>query len=456
MLGRFRNRGTGWLLGFWLMLPVLGHLTAPFYILSAPFCRDRSGPLRGPLVTFTVLCAVYVLYITFVSWRVSNGTEWVEPAGDAASLLLTAGLATWVLRGRASIDPGALYQGSVMMLCAVFVLAAIAVFGFGVSRPGLLMKNPLNLSPVLIVPALICTLYAYAPSWLWRSAGALAFFLAVLTLMLLLQARSSALVLVLLALLRVAWILLAEPAPPLQRSRDIAGILLPLVLALGVGALNPQVMQRFGTLAALPVTVQPATPSVPVEADTAPPGRPSADTRPAEKVSTPDAPAEGTSSDIAPSDDTPSKAAHAEPPVQIPVPATSDSSVNQRLAMLQAGWQAFRDAPWLGHGGQNRFAAARPYLPDDFEDFSHLHNDLLTHAVAGGVPAVVLLCLILAFPLLQALRAAHRTHNNIQIALLFCGAFTGTALTNNVLFVDISAFALGLNYVTAMLLITAR
>jgi hypothetical protein len=139
-------------------------------------------------------------------------------------------------------------------------------------------------------------------------------------------------------------------------------------------------------------------------------------------------------------------------PPPIPTAAVPDGSIAQRLAMLEAGGQAFREAPWLGHGGQNRFAAARPYLPEGFPDFSHLHNDFLTHAVAGGVPAVALLCLILAFPLLIALRAP--TRDRLHTALLFSGAFTGTALVNNVLFVDISAFAIAINYTVAIMLVS--
>jgi O-antigen ligase len=153
------------------------------------------------------------------------------------------------------------------------------------------------------------------------------------------------------------------------------------------------------------------------------------------------------------SDPAPPVAAEAAPAqVSTPMPAVPDGSIAQRLAMLEAGGQAFREAPWLGHGGQNRFAAARPYLPEGFPDFSHLHNDFLTHAVAGGVPAVALLCLILAFPLLIALRAPPR--DRLHTALLFSGAFTGPALVNNVLFVDISAFALAINYTVAIMLVS--
>jgi hypothetical protein len=238
------------------------------------------------------------------------------------------------------------------------------------------------------------------------------------------------------------------------------------VLAIGLAGLDAQVAQRFGVLGAVQVIAPDPDPET-APSDPAPTlsNETPTETVPAGEVSAADTPAAGAPTDgasaqraplqppvpetlpAAPSPASPSVAAEASP-AQAAMPTGPDTSLNQRLAMLQAGWKAFLEAPWRGHGGQNRFKAAAPYLPENFEAFSHLHNDFLTHAVAGGVPAVVLLCLILAFPLLCALRRPNR--DRILTALLFSGAFTGTALTNNVLFVDISAFALGLAYATAL------
>ncbi|MEP2640016.1 O-antigen ligase family protein [Roseobacter sp.] len=133
------------------------------------------------------------------------------------------------------------------------------------------------------------------------------------------------------------------------------------------------------------------------------------------------------------------------------------SPLNERMAMLSAGWQAYKAAPFLGYGAQHRFDAAVPYLPDEFRSrYSHLHNEFLTHAVAGGIPAVLLLIALLVVPLVAA--AQHRgggRRRKIEIGLLATAAFTGMAAVNNVLFVDISAFSLGLSYVTVLLLIEA-
>ena len=78
--------------------------------------------------------------------------------------------------------------------------------------------------------------------------------------------------------------------------------------------------------------------------------------------------------------------------------ATTDTSSEQRLQMLAAAWQLFREAPLIGHGWANFAAVAFPYLteaavwggPND--PFFQFHNDLANFAVAAG--SVGILCLI--------------------------------------------------------------
>lgn len=391
MLQALRNRGESWILFFWLALPLTGQLTAPFFILSAPFFRNH-GKFRPELVVFAALCAVYVGYVGAVSVAAGDLQAAIEPTGDAASLAITVGLAAWVLRYGRRISLTVLYKASALLCIAVFALTAIAHFVFDVHRPALLMLNPLNLSPALIVPALLCTFGMARLSGGWRIASVLGFFLAVTTIAVFLQARGTILVLLSLCVLRLFWIAFLESGTV---SKNLVFGL--VVSSLGGAGLvlgsNSEVADRFL------LRTQ------------------AADVGAAETY--------------------------------------SDESVNLRLAMLRAGWRAFLDSPVVGHGGQNRFQAARPYLPTDFEEFSHLHNDFLTHAVAGGIPAVLLLLLLLFYPVAVAWRANGERRDKIQFALLVSGAFAGTAAVNNVLFVDVSAFALGLSYVVAILMIEA-
>lgn len=390
-----KNHAEGWAVASWLALPLLGQLTAPFYVLSAPFLRNVHGRFRSNLLLLTGLCAVYVAYVALVSLLAPNARDAAEPIGDAASLLITVALATWVLRGAAKVDLGLVYRACVVLLLTVFVLVLAEAAAWPNERSSLVMGNPLNLSAVLIVPALLCTYRRFAPSLSWQVAGGLAFLAALYVLAVPLAARGSTITLLALVCLRVLWLLLAHRALRFGILTGLAATIVSVAALLQMPA-SQGAMDRFRDVARLMSTDLDA----------------------------------------------------------ISLEDVQDRSLQQRLAMLQGGWRAFRDSPWLGHGGQNRFSAAAPYLPSDFtEEYSHLHNDFLTHAVAGGVPAVFLLVILLIFPVAIAGRSEVNRLEKYGLALVFTGAFTGTALFNNVLFVDISAFSFGLSLVIAVLLI---
>jgi len=387
----------------WCALPILGQLTAVVYVLLAPFIRNTGGALRKPLVAFTSICALYVLWIFWVSIRHGTPQEAIEPTGDAVSLLITAVLATWVLRGRNSVSMQILYKICTVSLLLVTAVLFLAQIGFGTDRPGLLMKNPLNLAPVLLVPAFICTFWSFASSKLWICAGTLSFALTFVVMAVVLEARSGVIVFLLVGCVRAAWILLGNETNRLSR---LGLITVSLLAVLGVFlSMDRDVASRFVAMGELI--------SVPAEL------------------------AEDSGHNSV-------------------LDRTSDHSLNQRVAMWVAGIRAFSEAPLWGHGGQNRFSAVSSYLPDDFpQDFSHLHNEFLTHAVAGGVPAIVLLFLIIGFPLFFAMRSPRTSSDGYQIATIFVTAFGGIAFFNNVLFNDISAFSLGLSYIVAILIIEA-
>ncbi|MEO6013287.1 MAG: O-antigen ligase family protein [Devosia sp.] len=89
---------------------------------------------------------------------------------------------------------------------------------------------------------------------------------------------------------------------------------------------------------------------------------------------------------------------------------TADRTTNIRLALYEAGWRTFLDAPWFGHGWVRLMSSAVAYLDprylDDVKILRQLHNDVLNFAVAGGVAGVGVYLLIIATPLIVALRSA--------------------------------------------------
>jgi len=86
--------------------------------------------------------------------------------------------------------------------------------------------------------------------------------------------------------------------------------------------------------------------------------------------------------------------------------AVVDETTRIRLEFYEAGWQAFLQSPWIGHGWANLMEAATPHLRPEYLEFTRyrqLHNDVLNFAVAGGVVGIICYLLILATPLLGAL-----------------------------------------------------
>ncbi len=82
----------------------------------------------------------------------------------------------------------------------------------------------------------------------------------------------------------------------------------------------------------------------------------------------------------------------------------TDNSFRKRLDLQFSGFQAFINEPLLGHGIQNTLNAANTNSEEALGrktnyEFSHLHNDYLTYAVAGGVIAFIQFLLVLASPL---------------------------------------------------------
>ena len=110
--------------------------------------------------------------------------------------------------------------------------------------------------------------------------------------------------------------------------------------------------------------------------------------------------------------------------------AISDTSTNERLLMYQAALRAFFDSPVYGHGWWHRFEAAVPYMGEwgaerlARDSRSHLHNDLLNFGVSGGVIAILGYLVLMASPIISAVRSP-RTQN-WGIRVLAASGLVGT------------------------------
>ena len=96
-----------------------------------------------------------------------------------------------------------------------------------------------------------------------------------------------------------------------------------------------------------------------------------------------------------------------EPIHDLDSPRANKSSIGKRLLMYRTSLQAFAEAPILGHGPQNRVAAAKKHMaPAEREliRFTHLHNMLLDEAVGGGLVGLSLLLAVFAAPVWAAFR----------------------------------------------------
>ena len=106
----------------------------------------------------------------------------------------------------------------------------------------------------------------------------------------------------------------------------------------------------------------------------------------------------------------------------------ADLSVAQRVQMLKFSWQAFLDSPWIGHGPQNKYEAMRSYFDNSIlagTNHRTPHNIIASHAVAGGVFALIALGLFLAYPLFISWTRSAKRH---KPDLLFFGAVISSSL----------------------------
>ncbi len=114
-----------------------------------------------------------------------------------------------------------------------------------------------------------------------------------------------------------------------------------------------------------------------------------------------------------------------------------DESINHRLDMQVTGFYAFLERPLGGHGIQNAVKAANSMSQEALGretnyTYTHLHNDYLTHAVAGGAFLFMLFIFVIFSPLILAWQL-RKTKTGISIfyyALMLSGAYSTIAMTN--------------------------
>lgn len=96
------------------------------------------------------------------------------------------------------------------------------------------------------------------------------------------------------------------------------------------------------------------------------------------------------------------------------------SSFGLRQELNLAGWRAFLEAPWLGHGFDERMRVVLEHTSPDGPNVGfvpYVHNEYITHLVAMGVPGIVFVGLFLAAVVALSLRAREAVYRRAGVAL---------------------------------------
>ena len=117
----------------------------------------------------------------------------------------------------------------------------------------------------------------------------------------------------------------------------------------------------------------------------------------------------------------------------------SDNSIRKRLDLNISGFYAFTQKPFVGYGLQNTVEAANNFSKASLGStkeyaYSHLHNEYLTYAVAGGIFLLLQYLAIIVLPYLLGSRESAR-----EFSILVALSFAGIAVTNIVLAHDITS-----------------
>jgi len=116
-----------------------------------------------------------------------------------------------------------------------------------------------------------------------------------------------------------------------------------------------------------------------------------------------------------------------------------DNSVSIRLTLYQAGFEAFLVNPIFGFGIGNLLESITQFLPKNVNfNYSHLHNMILNHAIAGGLVGLPFLFMLATSPLLILWQKRDIISiDEIYLSLLIVIAIFGSGMTNVLFFHDL-------------------
>ena len=129
-----------------------------------------------------------------------------------------------------------------------------------------------------------------------------------------------------------------------------------------------------------------------------------------------------------------------------------DHSVNTRLALYQAGFQAFFVNPIFGYGIGNLVETQYQFLSETQHKYSHFHNIFLNHVIAGGLVGLPFLFMLATSPLLILWQKRDIISiNGIYLSFLIVITIFGAGMSNILFFHDLlSGFFLVLILIAAI------
>ena len=118
-----------------------------------------------------------------------------------------------------------------------------------------------------------------------------------------------------------------------------------------------------------------------------------------------------------------------------------DTSVNIRLVLYRAGFEAFFVSPIFGFGIGNLLESVTQFLPKTGKfGYSHLHNMLLNHVIAGGLVGLSFLFMLATSPLLILWQKRDIiSTNGIYLSFLIVITIFGAGMSNVLFFHDLLA-----------------
>ena len=118
-----------------------------------------------------------------------------------------------------------------------------------------------------------------------------------------------------------------------------------------------------------------------------------------------------------------------------------DTSVNIRLILYQAGFEAFFVNPIFGFGIGNLLESVTQFLPETGKfGYSHLHNMLLNHLIAGGLVGLLFLFMLATSPLLILWQNRDIiSTDGIYLSFLIVITIFGAGMSNVLFFHDLLA-----------------